>query len=125
MYVSHNAPCSPSSPTPHKNTNLDNLCLSFLLSITAVPRQTQDNDCAKCGGRGGKQGVLWEMCIWRIDLKMIFILIQLKLIFTRIVLYTLKARVFGTQKWHITLNPKPPLWAHFFQPLLRGVRGLI
>ena len=70
VYVSHNAPCSP-FPPPDKNTKLDNLCLSFLLSITVVPRETEDNDCAKCGGRRGghKQGVLWEMCKWLIDLK--------------------------------------------------------
>ena len=104
--MSHNAPCSPYPLPPTKN--LDNLCFSFLLSIAAVPRETEENDWAKCGGSGGKQGVLWETCQGRIDLKMIFILLQLKLIFTRIVLYTLEVRVFGTQKWHVTLNPKPP-----------------
>ena len=61
MYVSHNAPCSPYPPS-HKNTNLDNLCLSFLLSTTAVPRETQDNDCAKCGGRGEANRVYYGRC---------------------------------------------------------------
>ena len=48
----------PPPPPPHKNTKLDNLCLSFLLSITAVPRETEDNDCAKSGGRGVQTGCI-------------------------------------------------------------------
>ena len=65
------------SPTPPPKKKLDNLCFSFLLSITAVPRETQDNDCAKCGGRrgGGKQGVLWEMCKWQIDQPVLLLLL--------------------------------------------------
>ena len=44
------------SPPPPPQKKLDNLYFSFLLSITAVPRETQDNDCAKCGGRRGGRG---------------------------------------------------------------------
>ena len=39
-----------------------NLCFSFLLGITAVPREIENNAYAKCGG---KNGVFWEMCKWR------------------------------------------------------------
>ena len=114
----------PLSPPPDKNTKLDNLCLSFLLSITVVPRETEDNDCAKCGGRrgGAQTGCIMgdvQMANWS---KMIFILIQLKLIFTRIVSYTLKVRVFGTQKWEITLNPRPPCGLIFFPTTFEGGR---
>ena len=46
---------------------LGNLCLSFLLGITAFPREIENNAYAKCGGEGGgKKGSLWEMCKWRI-----------------------------------------------------------
>ena len=82
LRISHNAPCSLPRPPPPAQ-KLDNLCFSFLLSITAVPRETQDNDCAKCGGRrgggGGKQGVLWEMCKWQIDQPVLLLLLLLLL----------------------------------------------
>ena len=122
MHVSHNAPCSPYPTPPLPTKNLENFCFSFLLSITAVPRETEENDCAKINvGEGSKQGVLWETSQWRIDLKMIFILIQLRR--RRIVLYTLQVRDFGTRKWHITLNPKPPCGLIFFSTTFEGGGG--
>ena len=33
-----------------------------ILGITAVPREIENNAYAKCGG---KNGVFWEMCMWR------------------------------------------------------------
>ena len=41
--------------------------MSFLLGITAFPREIENNAYAKCWGEGGgKKGSLWEMCKWRI-----------------------------------------------------------
>ena len=41
-------------------------CFQFLLGITVVPSEIEDNDYAKFGGggRGGKQGALWPMRNW-------------------------------------------------------------
>ena len=78
LRISHNAPCSP--PTPHLPQILDNLCFSFLLGITASGQEKLKTVIVQNlrGWGGGKQVLLWEMCKWRIDLKV---------------------RVFGTQKW--------------------------
>ena len=41
-----------------------NHCFQFLLGITVVPREIQDNSYAKFFGgvgAGGKQGALWSM----------------------------------------------------------------
>ena len=44
------------------------ICFSFLLGITAVPREIENKPYAKFGGgRGGKEGALWEMWKWRIE----------------------------------------------------------
>ena len=45
LHVSHNAPFLPPSPQI-----LHNLCFSFLLNITAAPRETENNACAKFWG---------------------------------------------------------------------------
>ena len=39
MHISHNAPYLPPPPPPKKKKNLRTLCFSFLLGITAVPRE--------------------------------------------------------------------------------------
>ena len=44
LHISHNAPHLPPPPPKKK---LDNLCFSFLLSITAVPREIENNAYAK------------------------------------------------------------------------------
>ena len=124
MYVSYNAPCSPSPPPPAKIQSW----ITFVFHFSWVLQSSQEKlktmivQNVGGGGRGGggANGCITgdvQMANWS---KMIFILIQLKLIFTRIVSYTLKVRVFGTQKWEITLNPMPPCGLIFFQPLLRG-----
>ena len=46
---------------------LHNLCFSFPLGITAVPRETENNAYATFWG--GKQGALWEMYKWRITME--------------------------------------------------------
>ena len=43
FHISHNAPCLPSKI-------LHNLCFSFLLGITAVPREIENNAYAKFWG---------------------------------------------------------------------------
>ena len=51
FYISHDAPRLPPPPQI-----LHNLCISFLLCITAVPRETEHNAYAKCLlGVGGGQ----------------------------------------------------------------------
>ena len=48
---------------------LHKLCFSFLLSITAVPREVENRAYAIFfffGGGGAKLGALWEMCKWHI-----------------------------------------------------------
>ena len=44
---------------------LHNLCISFPLGITAIPREIEINAYAKVFG--GKQGAIWEMQKWRIN----------------------------------------------------------
>ena len=61
---------SPSSPPPKKKT-LRNLCFSFLLGITSVPREIEKNAYAKFGGggRGGANKVHYGRCasaVWPI-----------------------------------------------------------
>ena len=54
MYVIHcfligyNAPCSP--PCPPQKKNLRNHCFQFLLGITVVPREIENNGYVKFGG---------------------------------------------------------------------------
>ena len=55
-------------PAPSPPPKLHNFCFSFLLGITAVSRETENNFFAKFfffGGGGGEQCALWEMCKWR------------------------------------------------------------
>ena len=54
FHIDHNASCLPSKI-------LHNHCLQFLLGITVVPREIEDNGYAKFWGRGGKQGALWSI----------------------------------------------------------------
>ena len=62
-------------PTPPKPKKLHNLCFSFPLGITALPREMRNNDYATFflggggGWGGGEQGALWEMCKWRITME--------------------------------------------------------
>ena len=51
---------------------LHNLCLPFALAITVVPRETETMFMqifffAGGGDKGGKQGALWEMCKWQVQ----------------------------------------------------------
>ena len=57
FHIDHNAP----SLSPKI---LHNHCSQFLLSITVVPREIQDNGYEKFGGGGGKQGAWWSM--WKL-----------------------------------------------------------
>ena len=59
--VSHNAPYLP-PPPPHQ---ILHKLFSFLLSITAVPTEIENNGWAKFGGGGGQISCIWEMCKWR------------------------------------------------------------
>ena len=56
FHIDHNAPCLPPKI-------LHNHCFQFLLGITVVPREIQDNGYAKFEGGvgGGKQSALWSM----------------------------------------------------------------
>ena len=123
MYVSYNAPCSPSPPPPTKIQSWITFVFHFSWVNYSRPKRNWRQWLCKMWGAGGG-GVQTECITGDVQManwsKMIFFLIQLKLIFTRIVSYTLKVRVFGTQKWEITLNPMPPCGLIFFQPLLRG-----
>jgi len=58
FHIPHNTPCLPPKI-------LHNLCFPFLLGITVIPRETEDNAYAKF--LGGKLGVLWGMWKWRIN----------------------------------------------------------
>ena len=120
MHVSHNAPCSPSPPLPTKIQSWITFVFHFSWVLQLSQEKLKTMIVQKVGGGGAQTGCIMgdvQMANWS---KMIFILTQLKLIFTRIVSYTLKVRVFRTQKWEITLNPRPPCGLSFFQPLLRG-----
>ena len=58
FHISHNAPYPP-PPTPPPKKKLHNLCFSFLLGITTVPRETENNTYADFffgGGAGGGGG---------------------------------------------------------------------
>ena len=57
LHISHKAPfLPPPSPTPppKKKKNLNNLCFSFLMGITTVPREIENNAYAKFGGVRGQ-----------------------------------------------------------------------
>ena len=51
----------PIMPLTCPEKNLHNLCFSFLLGMTAVPRKK-----CLCKILGGKYGALWDMWKWRI-----------------------------------------------------------
>ena len=53
LHVSHNAPYLPPK-------SWHNLCFSFLLNITAAPREIENNACAKFGGQ--IICIIWEVC---------------------------------------------------------------
>ena len=59
FHISHNVPYLPSP-----SQILHNLCFSFLLGNTAVPRGIEDNACAKfgCVGEGGSNKVHYGKC---------------------------------------------------------------
>ena len=59
LHISHNAPCL-SLEILHKP------CLLFLFKTTVIPRGNQQHILQVMQSLGGKQGVLWEMCKWRI-----------------------------------------------------------
>ena len=67
FHISHNAPFCPPPPPPKKIFH--NLCFSFLLGITALPREIENNAYAKSWGgqirsiMGEVQaayGILWQ-----------------------------------------------------------------
>ena len=71
LYIYHNAPYSPPTntqpppPPPRAPSQvLHNLCFSFLLGLTAVPREIENTAYAKF--LGGKEGALWERWKWRL-----------------------------------------------------------
>ena len=70
FHVSHNAPYLPPPPPPPPPPLLPNP-FSFLLSITAVPTETENNGWAKFGGGGGQIS-----CIMR-DVQVAFLQILL------------------------------------------------
>ena len=59
FHISHNVPY-----LPFPSQILHNLCFSFLLGNTAVPRGIEDNACAKfgCVGAGGSNKVHYGKC---------------------------------------------------------------
>ena len=52
FHIDHNASCLP-PPPPSPPQILHNHCFQFLLGITVVPREIQENGYAKFGGGGG------------------------------------------------------------------------
>ena len=58
FHISHNAPYSPAP----KKENLHNLCLSFLLCITAMPWEIENNAYAKFFLGGGANKVHYGKC---------------------------------------------------------------
>ena len=59
LHISHNAPYL-------LPKILHNLCFSFLLGITAVPRESENNARAKYWGANKVH--IWEMCKWRMKI---------------------------------------------------------
>ena len=53
LHISHNAPYLSPPPPPKEKKNLQNLCFSFLLYITTVLREIENNAYEKLGGGGG------------------------------------------------------------------------
>ena len=71
LHISHKAPYLPRPPQI-----LHNRCISFLLGITAVLREIENNAYPNVfflagggggGGGGGKKVGLWEICNWPIQ----------------------------------------------------------
>ena len=61
LHISHNAPYLPTPPPPpQKKQILQNLCFSFLLYITTVLREIENNAYAKLGAAPNK--VLYGRC---------------------------------------------------------------
>ena len=54
LHISHNAPYLSPPPPPKEKKNLQNLCFSFLLYITTVLREIENNAYEKLGGGGGQ-----------------------------------------------------------------------
>ena len=52
LHISHNAPYLPPPPPKKKKKKMQNLCFSFLLYITTVLREIENNAYAKLGGGG-------------------------------------------------------------------------
>ena len=48
-HIDHNAPCPP-PPPQKKKKKLYNYCFQFLLGITVIPREIEDNGCLKILG---------------------------------------------------------------------------
>ena len=55
LHISHNAPYLSPPPPPKEKKNLQNLCFSFLLYITTVLREIENNAYEKLGRGGGGQ----------------------------------------------------------------------
>ena len=56
FHISHNAPYFPPPPPPKKKNCITFFFLfSFLLGITAVPRDIENNACKKFGGGGANK----------------------------------------------------------------------
>ena len=50
-HIDHNAPCPPPpQKKKKKKKKLYNYCFQFLLGITVIPREIEDNGCAKILG---------------------------------------------------------------------------
>ena len=62
LHISHNAPYLSPPPPPKEKKNLQNLCFSFLLYITTVLREIENNAYEKLGGGGGANKVPYGRC---------------------------------------------------------------
>ena len=71
FHIDHKAPCLPPPPHSLPEKILHNHCFRFLLGVTVVLAEIQDNGFAKFGGGGGggggKQGAVWSMRKWWIE----------------------------------------------------------
>ena len=58
FHISHNAPYLPPLPHPTLPPNLHHLCFSFLLGITALPKQVENNAMGNVEVAYGKESNL-------------------------------------------------------------------